>query len=68
MIQNLLLIVGVKTLPENVKLIDKHVYLLNSDFLVESQSQQKLAISITYFTIQFYSKNTTHFTNINSSI
>ena len=32
----------------------------------KSQSQQKLARKITHFTIQFYSKNLTHFTNLNS--
>ena len=31
-----------------------------------SQSQQKLAKKITHFTIQFCSKNLTHFTNLNS--
>ena len=30
------------------------------------QSQQKLAKKITHFTIQFRSKNLTHFTNLNS--
>ena len=40
MIQKLLFGVGFETLPENLKFIDKHVYLLISDFLVESQSQQ----------------------------
>ena len=32
----------------------------------KSQSQQKLAKKITHFTIQFRSKNLTHFTNLNS--
>ena len=32
----------------------------------KSQSQQKLAKKITHFTIQFCSKNLTHFTNLNS--
>ena len=39
---------------------------LISDFLVESQGQQKLASKITHFTIQFHSKNAFHFTNLNS--
>ena len=32
------------------------VCLLTSDYLAESQSQQKLATKITHFTIQFHSK------------
>ena len=32
----------------------------------KSQSQQKLAKKITHFTIKFFSKNLTHFTNLNS--
>ena len=32
----------------------------------KSQSQQKLAKKITHFTIQFVSKNLTHFTSLNS--
>ena len=32
----------------------------------KSQSQQNLAKKVTYFTIQFRSKNLTHFTNFNS--
>ena len=32
----------------------------------KSQSQQKLAEKITYFTIPFHSKNLSHFTNLNS--
>ena len=32
----------------------------------KSQSQQKLAKKITHFTTQFYSKNLTHFANLNS--
>ena len=32
----------------------------------KSQSQQKLAKNITHFTIEFRSKNLTHFTNLNS--
>ena len=32
----------------------------------KSQSQQKLAKKITHFTIQFRTKNFTHFTNLNS--
>ena len=32
----------------------------------KSQSQQTLAKKITHFTTQFYSKNLTHFTNLNS--
>ena len=32
----------------------------------KSQSQQKLAKKVTYFTIQFHSKNLTRFTNLNS--
>ena len=44
------------------------MYPLISDFLVGSQSQQKLAINIAYFTIQFGSKDTTHFKNVNSLI
>ena len=66
MVQKLLFGVGFENLPENLKLIDKHAYLIISDFRVESQSQEKLATNITYFTIQFWSKNVTHFTNINS--
>ena len=42
------------------------VYLLILDFLGESQSQEKIAIRMNHFTIQFRSKNTTHFTNLNS--
>ena len=53
MVQKLLFGVGFENLPENLKLIDKHAYLIISDFLVESQSQEKLATNITYFTIQF---------------
>ena len=33
------------------------VYLLISDFLVESQIQQKQATKLTHFTIQFWAKN-----------
>ena len=32
----------------------------------KSQSQQKLSVKITYFAIQFRSKNLTHFMNLNS--
>ena len=32
----------------------------------KSESQQKLAKKITHFTLQFCSKNLTHFTNLNS--
>ena len=39
--------VGFETLPESIKLINKHIYLLISDFLLESQSQQKLPTNIT---------------------
>ena len=46
---------------------------ISSDFILnfrfssrKSQSQQKLAKKITHFTIQFRSKNLTHFTNLNS--
>ena len=51
--------VGFETLPENLKLLNKHsyVYLLISDFLIESQNQQKLATNFTYFTIQFCLRN-----------
>ena len=66
MIQNFLFGVGFETLPENLKLIDKHVYLLISDILVKFQSQRKLATIITHFTIQFYLKNTARFMNVNS--
>ena len=55
MVQKLLFGVCFENLPENLKLIDKHAYF-----------QEKLATNITYFTIQFWSKNVTHFTNINS--
>ena len=41
------------------------VYLLISDFQAESpKNQQKLAKKITDFTIQFRSKDLTHFTNL----
>ena len=43
--------VGFETQPENLKLIDKKIYLLILDFLLESQSQQKLATNITHFRI-----------------
>ena len=36
MVQKLLFGVGFENLPENMKIIDKYVYLLISDFLVES--------------------------------
>ena len=68
MIQNLLLEVGFDTLSENLKLIDKHVYLLISNFLVKSQVQQKLATNITiYNTVllkkyhSFYQRQLTHY-------
>ena len=32
----------------------------------KSQSQQKLTKKITHFTLEFHSKNLTHFTNLNS--
>ena len=51
MLQKLLFGVGVESLPEILKWIDRPVYLLISGFLVEFQSQQKLATNITYFTI-----------------
>ena len=56
MIQKLLFEVGFETLPENLKLMDKHVYLLISEFLAEYHSQQKLATNIAHFKIQFCSK------------
>ena len=56
MIQKLLFDVGFEILPENLKLMDKHVYLLISEFLAEYHSQQKLATNITHFKIQFCSK------------
>ena len=43
------------------------VYLLISDFLVESlNAKEKLAKKITPFTIKLRSKNLLHFTNVNS--
>ena len=39
-------------------------YLLISDFLVESLKAKKLAQNVTHFTLQFYSKNLTHFTQL----
>ena len=42
------------------------VNLLILDFLVDSQSQQKLATKVTHSTIQFCAKNTNHFTKLNS--
>ena len=56
MIQKLLFEVGFETLPENLKLMDKRVYLLISEFLAEYYSQQKLATNMTHFKIQFCSK------------
>ena len=38
-------------------------YLLISDFLV-SLKAKKLAQNVTHFTLQFYSKNLTHFTQL----
>ena len=64
-----------KTAPKNEIWIRKQmiqnllfgvVFPLLLDFLVESQSQEKLAIRTTHFTIQFRCKNTTHLTNLNS--
>ena len=63
-----------KTVPKNEiwarkYMIQKHlfgVYLLISNFLLESQNQQKLATKIIGFTIQFHSRKITHFTNLNS--
>ena len=41
-------------------------FFLIADFLAESlKAKQKLAKKITHFTIQFCSKNLTHFTNLN---
>ena len=40
-------------------------FLIFKFFSRKYQSQQKLAKKITHFTIQFRSKNLTHFTNIN---
>ena len=42
------------------------VFLVFRLYSRKSQSQQKLAKKITHFTIQFRSKNLTHFTNLNS--
>ena len=43
------------------------IYFFNFRFSSrKSQSQQKLAKKITHFTIQFCSKNFTHFANLNS--
>ena len=42
------------------------VYLLVSDFLVESLKPTKLAKGIVHFTKQFSSKNFTYFMNLNS--
>ena len=42
------------------------VYQLILDFLVEVSKPTKLAKRFTHFTIQFRSKNLTHFTNLNS--
>ena len=39
---------------------------INLRFLVEFQRQQTPATNITHFTIQLCSKNTTHFTKVNS--
>ena len=47
--------------------VDIIILFLNFGFSSrKSQSQQKLAKKITHFTIQFRSKNLTHFTNLNS--
>ena len=44
-----------------------HIFFFNFRFSSrKSQSQQKLAKKITHFTIQFCSKNLSHFTNLNS--
>ena len=46
-----------------------NVWSLSINFRIsggKSQSQWKLAKKVTYFTIQFSSKNLTHFTNLNS--
>ena len=64
-----------KTAPKNEIWIRKQmiqnllfgvVFPLLLDFLVEFQSQEKLAIRTTHFAIQFRFKNTTHLTNLNS--
>lgn len=39
-------------------------YLLISDFLVESLKAKKLAQKFTHFTLQFYSKDLTYFTQL----
>ena len=52
---------------QTFQLTPSEFFFLNFRFSCrKSQSQQKLAKKITHFTIQFCSKNLTHFTNLNS--
>ena len=59
-----------KTVPKTEIWIRKsHIWSLSTDFRFfggKSQSQQKLAKTITYFITQFRSKNLTYFTKLNS--
>ena len=58
-----------QNLYQKINNLKPHIWTLSIDFRFsgrKSQSHHKLAKKITHFTIQFCSKNLTHFTNLNS--